>query len=390
MSGPHATYPPAVNANIIGYVVDKNCKGYSRDIGRSFELAGKHYYLFGDTFCKNSAGDYVGLRDNTAAMVLDSKKPLETAYQSIAEDGMVDGLVPLNAEELALQKKHEGLRVTLWGFGGVVEVWKGTGLHWYQKGIIYGNDQHQYCGVGLAIINVDTKTGKLTAYRAKDILFGPDEPKIGSFSALLENDWLYLWGESGDSIILARVYKYYSEHRDQYNFWNGKTWVERWQEAIPVLCEVPQGAIFRSELFGKERPWVFVGVNKWADSKVQVAASKKLEGPWELTAVTTAKGIDVDDGYKYCIYPHGWAFDAKNAELMVTWSEHWPGGVIAAKLKFETAKPDTDETAELATDENTKPAIDKTAKPIIDEHSEKEGEMGARETGQEVKEHAAL
>ena len=68
-----------------------------------------------------------------------------------------------------------------------------------------------------------------------------------------------------------------------------------------------------------------------------VGAATTLEGPWELFPVYTARPLDDGDeySYMYCIYPHDWAFDEEYGMLMVTWSEHWPGGVVAAKLTFK-------------------------------------------------------
>ena len=127
-----AIWPPALTAepDIQGYLTDINQIGYSRDIGRSFTLGGNLYYVFGDTFCKNKSGVFVGLRDNTASMVIDKSKPAESSYLDIREDGMVEPLVPLNDEEKELQKNHPEQRVTLWCFGGVVEIDPGIGLLW--------------------------------------------------------------------------------------------------------------------------------------------------------------------------------------------------------------------------------------------------------------------
>ena len=134
-------------------------------------------------------------------------------------------------------------------------------------------------------------------------------------------------------MILARVVKCAASYRSLYQFWDGNKYVSDWAYAVPLFKDVPQGAIVRSELFGKEKPWVLVGVSKWADSKVRIGAASKLEGPWDIVPTWEVTGIEKDDSYKYCIYPHDWAQVARD-ELMVTWSEQWPGGVIAAKLRF--------------------------------------------------------
>ena len=79
---------------------------------------------------------------------------------------------------------------------------------------------------------------------------------------------------------------------------------------------------------------------------VQIGAAAKVQGPFDLTAVCEAKGIDHDEKHKYCIYPHLFASNVPKRELVVTWSEHSPGGVIAAKLKFKIDEVAAAEEAE--------------------------------------------
>ena len=127
-----AQWPPVLTTEpeILGYLADLNRIGYSRDIGRSFTLGGNIYYMHGDTFCKNKDGEFVGIVDNTTSLVIDKRKPLESSYLTIREDGMVEPLLHLNDEEKELQKIDPGKRVTLWSFGGVVEIKPQVGLMW--------------------------------------------------------------------------------------------------------------------------------------------------------------------------------------------------------------------------------------------------------------------
>ena len=122
----HAAYPPKVsNIEVVGYVDDANEIGYSRDIGRSFTLNGRQFYIFGDTFCKDSTGNFVGLVNNTVALVLERHNPCMSKYLDFNDDDTVKCFVPLTMEEKNWQKSTGG-RVTLWGFGGVVELQDGT------------------------------------------------------------------------------------------------------------------------------------------------------------------------------------------------------------------------------------------------------------------------
>ena len=69
---------------------------------------------------------------------------------------------------------------------------------------------------------------------------------------------------------------------------------------------------------------------------VQIGAAANIQGPFELTPVCEAIGINYESSPKNHIYPHLFASDIPKRELMVTWSEQSPnGGVIAAKLKFK-------------------------------------------------------
>jgi hypothetical protein len=97
------------------------------------------------------------------------------------------------------------------------------------------------------------------------------------------------------------------------------------------------GAIYRTNMFAPEAgiKYAFIGVTRWADNGVMMGCSKSLEGPYEIFKIAAATGIDHPDNYMYCVYPHPWAFKEEDGVMMVTWSEHWPGGVVAAKLIFE-------------------------------------------------------
>lgn len=345
-----AKYPPVCRIQVIGYLHDTNGIEYSRDIGRSFQLGNQIYYIFGDTFCKNQEGDYVGIQSNTVAIVNDREMPHLTSYLCIRDDGIVEPLLPLNPEEVQFQEENDNVRFTLWGFGGVVEVSDGVGLLWYQKGIYRQNDQsHEYLGIGLAKITLNKATGILSSYRCPGLLFKANEPLVGSFSCIVNGPYIYLYGKIETRMIIARVYKGVADRRQAYTFFDGTSWVHDWRRASTLFREMYQGGIVRSELFGKDKQWVLIGNNKWVDNKIQVGASMNLEGPWQITPVAEAKGIEHgNNGGMYCMYPHAWALEQdKRAELMVTWSEYWPGGVVAAKLIFDTEQVVNGDRTEL-------------------------------------------
>lgn len=58
---PRLTCPP----HILGEVKDISGREYPRDLGRSVELGGQVYYIFGDTFCFDNNGEFVGVTNNS-------------------------------------------------------------------------------------------------------------------------------------------------------------------------------------------------------------------------------------------------------------------------------------------------------------------------------------
>ena len=335
-----AAYPPRVEqAKILGYVEESSGIFHSRDIARGFQLFGNTYLMFGDTFCNNSNGEFVGLANNTVAIIEDTNDPLKSKYLEVEENGFIKPFIPLSAEEERLEDEGLG-RVVLWAFGGVVEMDDGTGRLWYQKSIDHGCGSLEYCGTGIAkIIDSGAWERQPIVQRIDGLVFGPDEPRIGTFTAIADDEYVYLYGDRPDGkIILARVYRGCDgdalEDKKTHYYWDGAGWVQGWQKAAVVIDGMQQGAIVRSKLFGNERPFLFVGTSKWADSQVFMGASSKLEGPWKLEPVYKAEGIKEKEKWMYCIYPQLWASDEENAELVVTWSEQCPGGVVAAKVKM--------------------------------------------------------
>ena len=340
-----ATYPPKVTAaSVLGYVHETNGIGYSRDIGRSIKFRGNDYLVFGDTFCKNKDGEFVGIVDNTATMITDRENPLESTYPSILPDGKVVPLVHWNKEEQLLFDET-GTRTCLWPFSGIVETAPGVGWMWFEKcQISKEKDVVTPPAIGLAKVTCD-ETGQLRTVREKGMLFDSNEPRIGSFSTIVEGDFVYLFGqherpkqkapdEHPDDtaepkkelhVFLARVDKCRPFDRAAYEYWNGTEYTECLWDAVPVFRGLHQGAIIRSTLWGPSKPWVFVGNDGTGSSQILVGAAKHLEGPWETHKVCTAEGIDYKEDFKYCMYPHQWASNEEQGELIITVCEHWPG-----------------------------------------------------------------
>ena len=214
----------------------------------------------------------------------------------------------------------------------------------YEKGLVHkpkgGAQGYEVLGIGVAEIVLDQATKQLEAKRSDTVLFAASEPRFGSVSTMLENDYVYLYGQipGGCQIALARVPKLLAQNAYAYERWDGSSWsTNRDTKPVPMFSDCPQGAILRSKLFGPSRPYIFVGVSKYGDSKIRVGSAPTPQGPWDVRAVAQAKGINYTKGFTYCIYPHEWAIQDGTCSLLVSWSEQFPGGVVAGKLCFQTS-----------------------------------------------------
>lgn len=327
---PHAKYPPIMaSMEALGASEDYSQRSYSRVGGRSSILGDHAYYLFGQTSWQPLEGSPVN-QQNTAAIVLSPARPLVSAYLSLQEDGTPRPFVAPTVDERELTLKG-GPEVRLQPTGGIVETTASTGWTYYQKEEEYAGVS-QPRGTGVMMVRVRGATGELEAYRAGgDLLFGPEEPRVGSVSSLIEGDYLYSWGHYRNQILLARVPKRKPFDRATHAFWNGDAYVEDWRAAKAVMVDIQEGAVMKSGLFGTGREWVFVGGTRWADGRVIVGAAASIEGPWEMTEVCTMVGVD-------CIYPHQWVYAEVDGELMVSWREGHPGQVMAGKLKLKMGK----------------------------------------------------
>ena len=254
-------------------------------------------------------------------------------------------MVKLRALNVAFEAKTEGTNAAIIA---------GTGRIWFEKGIDHGNGNNEYCGIGIAEIRYIEHCERFITRRFDELwpdglIFGANEPKVGSLSTIIEGEYVYLYSEYKGNTILARAWSPMTTSRNLYRFWDGQDFVEDYNAAVPIPAfqDIPQGAVVRSHLFGRKKNYIFVGVDKWLDSKIQVGAAETLEGPWEVWPVALTQGIHIEDGFRYCIYPHLFASHTRNGELLVTWSEQWPGGVIAGKLQFQTSEEECEEQCEL-------------------------------------------
>lgn len=225
-----ALYPPLFeNMTLFGYIEDKNGIHYSRNLGRSVSIHDEVYYIFGDTICKDAAGNYVGFTSNTIAYVDNRAEFLKSEYKEIFIDGMVKDFVPLNEAEMSFEKDYPGSRVVFSMFGGAVDIGV-VGVVLFHASIESGNGTVEYLGVCQALLTTYAD-GRIVVDRYPELIFGADEPRIGSLSTLFYKGIIYLWSHRDDGqIILARVPDLRTIEREQYTYWSGSGWVPRWQD----------------------------------------------------------------------------------------------------------------------------------------------------------------
>ena len=225
-----AIYPPALEKlEILGYVKDKNGVSYPRTIGRSTCIHNEVYYIFGDTICRDASGNYVGTTSNTIAYVEDRGKCLDSEYREILGDGKVKAFIPLDEQEILFEKEHPGARIVFRMFGGAVDI-AIFSVVWFQYVIEHAEGEEEYRGVGQARLTTYAD-GEIVVSRNKGLLFGEDEPSVGSFSTLYYQCWVYLWSHRvGGQIILARVYHLHTHLSEHYQYWDGTDWVPHWQD----------------------------------------------------------------------------------------------------------------------------------------------------------------
>ena len=169
--------------------------------------------------------------------------------------------IPFTADEVNLSNA----RCILWAFGGIVEVEPGVGWVWVEKCILGDNGTTEYCGTVLAQVGLDSKTGCICATRLPGTIFGSNEPRIGTLSNVLDGEYVYLFGPTGVT-ILSRVLKGSVTVRGAYEFWNGSGWVKDYQSGKVLFQDMQQGHVFKSNLFGPSKQWVFIGCNKVSKS----------------------------------------------------------------------------------------------------------------------------
>lgn len=176
---------------------------YPRDIGRSSQLSNERVVIqFGDTFCFNTSDEFVGLSENTCALVVDNLNP---TLSTCLFDG--EKKIPPFIKRFEDEKDDTGDWIyKYWAFSGIVEssYHRDTGVIkgwiWFQKWAIEkdtGKDFYQWTGIA-EVEYVDNGSAPTILTHRKDLppnrrpLFNDWEPGFGSFCAV--SDGLYVVG----------------------------------------------------------------------------------------------------------------------------------------------------------------------------------------------------
>ncbi|EEH36406.2 hypothetical protein PAAG_06824 [Paracoccidioides lutzii Pb01] len=337
-----AVFPPQVDAvQVLGNLSDPAKGHHARNGGFSAILADHPYFMFGPIESEGYDKTPFGIISNAAARALEPREdPLLTTYYAIEPNGYTPPLLGLTENEVKFE--HEtGLEVIISTDGGLAEgrPGSGNGCVWFQKTIREKRDglppRNFYHGTGVAPVKVDI-TGKLLGRRVlgDTVIFKEHEPAFGTFCAINHQGWYYLWGRHINDIYLARVHVEHAFEREYYQFWNGYSFTGDIGMVTPVLSGFTHGVIYPTRLFGHTFGWAFIGNTAWDDYTAMMGAAKDPQGPFQVVPVAFGEKLQ-ENAFNECIYAHPWAFKESLGEILITWSEKWPGGIIAAKFQMQ-------------------------------------------------------
>lgn len=334
---PHLTSPP----RILGEVTDLSPHTYKRDIGRSIQLGGHTYFVFGDTFCHQHHGPFCGVTNNSIAYVPDLTKPLESKY--LCHEVKVPEFVPLSEDEAQYCRYHdqigENKRFVNWSFGGLVPNPNADDEGWiiYDTVEVHGAEPVRQCGTGAARVRItDPSTGALECVREGQFpLFDPEDPLWGNMSNIAAPDgWTYLLSGKGLDNFMARI-RTDANFGDPSNYQflrKGGEWVSSYsgphgpfgELAHDILAGQGQGAIvYLPEHAPEGKPYMWFGNEKFPTSKLWVGAAARPEGPWEVHCIGEMPQVDgpAQSKLRYCIYPHLWGSSPGKGEILISWTD---------------------------------------------------------------------
>ncbi|KAK9456933.1 hypothetical protein V1511DRAFT_495702 [Dipodascopsis uninucleata] len=319
----------------LGTLVDVNGHKYIRDIGCSSTLRGVPIWLFGDTFPHNAKGQMIGLITSTAAMG-NPKEPTKSKYLDIDRDGRPVQFIPFTDEEQAFNKQNSSggaKRYFLWSFSKIVEVEPGEGWIFFTKGRTQSQSLQDNVDFGVQIGRVHfTPDRKLSCERMMREPLFKDGCKWGSWEAFLDKGYIYLYGEHGGHVYLARVPPQCPMDKSQYEFWCKDHWSKDESKKSELFWKLQSGTVFWSRF---HKCFLMIGCTMWADNKIVVRSAPRPEGPWTNDELLYQL-YKPPSGFNYCVNAHPWAFpESSGGELLVSWTDQHTGVIELSKITWK-------------------------------------------------------
>lgn len=334
-------WPPKLieSPYVLGEITEVSGRKYPRDFGRSIQLGGRTYYMFGDTFCFDDAGEFVGVTNNSISLVPDVLNPTKSQFQT--PHAKVPEFVPFTDDEREFCEKpackEENRRVVNWAFGGLIEI-PGSDRReawmYYDQAEVHGASVVKQNGVGLARVKFRMRDENIECERVGTFpLFSPEDPLWGNISNISAPDgWTYLLSGMGLDNFMARIKTDANfAETDNYQFLKkGGDWVSSYRGphgpfgelAHNVLAGQGQGAIVYAPDFApQEQPYLWVGCEKFMTSQLCLGVAPRPEGPWDVYKLGELPKITEHTRTRYCVYPHLWGSDLKDGKLLISWSD---------------------------------------------------------------------
>lgn len=307
--------------------------------------------MFGDTFCFDDAGEFVGVTNNTISLVPNILDPTKSQFQT--PHAKVPEFVPFTNEESEfcekLACKEENRRIVNWAFGGVIEIPGSNGREawmYYDQVETHGASVVKQNGIGLARVSFRAHEGKIECERVGHFpLFSSDGPLWGNISNISAPDgWTYLLSGMGLDNCMARI-KTDAGFAKQENYQflkKGGEWVSSYsgphgpfgELAHDVLAGQGQGAIVYVPNFAPQnKPYLWIGCEKFLTSQLCLGVAAKPEGPWDVHKLGEMPKITEHAKTRYCIYPHLWGGCPEDGKLPISWSDD---GTMGGKVALGT------------------------------------------------------
>lgn len=132
--------------------------------------------MFGDTFCYDDRGGFVGVTHNTIARIPDEAHPERSEY--LNTDPRVPDFIPYFPAEKkftdAPENRQEHRRIVNWNFSNIIEDEPGSGTGWifFEKVRTHGAEiEHEY-GTDVARISVSDEGDVQVERHSEEMLFG--------------------------------------------------------------------------------------------------------------------------------------------------------------------------------------------------------------------------